>query len=75
MGRNIMAAANALACSGMATAGFTNVIPLDETITAMREVAGHIPLELRCTGLGGLAQTPAAQQLSKTFTSSSGSNS
>ncbi|MFA9394252.1 MAG: L-serine ammonia-lyase, iron-sulfur-dependent, subunit alpha [Halodesulfovibrio sp.] len=75
MGRNIMAAVNALACSGMATAGFTNVIPLDETIAAMREVVNYIPLQLRCTGLGGLAQTPTAQRLSKTFVSSSGSNS
>jgi len=59
----------------MATASFTNVIPLDETITAMREVVSYIPLQLRCTGLGGLAQTPTAQRLSKTFVSSSGSNS
>ena len=63
MGRNIMAAVNAMACAGMALAGFNKVIPLDEAITAMKEVVGFIPLELRCTGLAGLAVTPTGKQI------------
>lgn len=75
MGRNIMGAVNAITCAGMIRAGFTNVIPLDETILALKQVTGLIPLELRCTGLAGLAQSPTAQCMLKKFGSSSGSNS
>ena len=39
------------------------VIPLDETIQAMYKVGLTICPELRCTGLGGLAATPASQAL------------
>lgn len=61
LGKNVMAAMNALACANMARAGFDGVIPLDQTIAAMDAVGRSIPRELRCTGLGGLSVTDAAQ--------------
>ena len=60
LGKNVMAAANALACATMALAGFDEVIPLDEVIETARRVAGQMPRELRCTALGGLSITPTS---------------
>ncbi|MBM4022308.1 MAG: serine dehydratase [Planctomycetes bacterium] len=60
LGKNVMAAANALACANMALAGFAEVIPFDEVVAAAARVAGQMPRELRCTALGGLAITPAS---------------
>lgn len=61
LGKNVMAAMNALASANMARAGFLGVIPLDETIAAMDSVGRSIPRELRCTGLGGLSVTETAR--------------
>jgi L-serine dehydratase len=44
----------------MALAGFDPFIPLDEVIVAMKEVGLMLPTALRCTGGGGLCQTPKA---------------
>jgi L-serine dehydratase len=60
LGKNVMAAANALACANMAIAGFDQVIPFDEVIETARRVAGQMPRELRCTALGGLSITPTS---------------
>lgn len=68
LGKNIMGAMNALSCANMAAAGFDLVIPLDETITAMDAVGKSLPMELRCTGLGGLSITPTAQKIKKELT-------
>ena len=65
LGKNVMAASNALACANMALAGFDPVIPLDETIAAAKSVAERMPREHRCTSLGGLAATPTAKALEK----------
>jgi L-serine dehydratase len=43
--------------------GYTNFIPLDETIDAVYAVGLAMPSELRCTSKGGLAVTPSAQAL------------
>jgi L-serine dehydratase len=61
LGKNIMAASNALACANMALADFDPVIPLDEVIRTMDEVGKSLPRELRCTALGGLSTTPTAK--------------
>jgi L-serine dehydratase len=60
LGKNVMAAANALACANMALADFDPLIPLDEVIDAARDVAARMPREHRCTSLGGLAATPTS---------------
>jgi L-serine dehydratase len=63
LGKNVMAAANALASANMALAGFDAVVPLDQVITAMDAVGRSLPPALRCTGLGGLSVTPAAAEI------------
>lgn len=63
LGKNVMAASNALACANMALADFDAVIPLDEVIDAMEQVGKSIPYELRCTGLGGLSVTRTAKEI------------
>lgn len=63
MGKNVMAAVNALACANMAIAGIPCVIPLDEVLATMDAVGKAIPRELRCTALGGLSVTPTAKAI------------
>ncbi len=63
LGKNVMAASNALSCANMALAGYNHLIPLDEVITAMDAVGKSLPMELRCTGYGGLAATPTARAI------------
>jgi L-serine dehydratase len=55
LGKNIMAASNALSCANTALANFNPVIPLDEVIETMDKVGKSLPSELRCTALGGLS--------------------
>jgi len=63
LGRNALAASNALTCANMALAGFDPVIPLDEVIEAMDEVGKSLPHQLRCTALGGLSVTKASKAI------------
>jgi L-serine dehydratase len=63
LGKNVMAASNALACANMALAGYDPVIPLDEVIETAQRVAGQMPRELRCTALGGLSVTPTSKAI------------
>jgi L-serine dehydratase len=65
LGKNMMAAANAVTCVNMSLAGFDAVIPLDEVIHTARRVSDQMPRELRCTGLGGLAITKTALAIEK----------
>ena len=57
LGKNVLAASNALSCANMAMADYDPVIPLDEVIETAQRVAGQMPRELRCTALGGLSIT------------------
>lgn len=61
LGRNVLAASNAIACANMAMAGYDAVIPLDEVIETMSRVGRSLPMELRCTALGGLSITPTSK--------------
>ena len=63
LGKNTMAAANALAAANMALAGFDHLIPIDEVIIAMAKVGKQMPRELCCTGLGGIAICPSSKAL------------
>ena len=63
LGRNVMAASNALACANMALAGYDAVVPLDEVIETMLRVGESLPSALRCTALGGLSVTKASREI------------
>ncbi len=65
LGKNVMAASNALACANMALADYDPVIPLDEVIKTMDEVGKMLPSALRCTALGGLSITKTSQEIEK----------
>jgi L-serine dehydratase len=65
LGRNVMAAANALACANMALADYDPVIPLDEVIETMDRVGKSLPRELRCTALGGLSITRTSREIER----------
>ncbi len=65
LGKNVMAASNALACANMALAGYDPLIPLDEVVDAARDVAKRMPREHRCTSLGGLAATPTSLEIER----------
>ncbi len=70
LGKNVMAASNAVACANMALAEFDPVIPLDEVIEAAKRVAGQMPRELRCTALGGLSITPTSKAIEQRLAAS-----
>jgi L-serine dehydratase len=63
LGKNVMAAANALSCANMALAGYDQLIPLDEVIETAKRVAERMPREHRCTALGGLSITPTSKRI------------
>ena len=61
--RNAIGAGNALIAADMALAGCTSMIPADECISALDKVGRSMSVDLRETGLGGLAGTPTGQAL------------
>jgi L-serine dehydratase len=63
LGKNVLAASNALACANMALADFDAVIPLDEVIATMDRVGKSLPSELRCTAMGGLSITRTSREI------------
>ena len=65
LGKNVMAASNAVSCANMALANYDQLIPFDEVVDAMKEVAGRMAHEHKCTGLGGLANTPTSRAIEK----------
>jgi L-serine dehydratase len=67
LGKNVLAASNAIACANMALAGYDPVIPLDEVIDAARRVGDQLPRELRCTALGGLSITPTSKAIEQSL--------
>jgi len=65
LGKNVMAASNALACANMALADYDPVIPLDEVIQTMDTVGKMLPSALRCTANGGLSITSTSKEIEK----------
>jgi L-serine dehydratase len=63
LGRNVMAATNAVSCANMALSNYNHLIPLDEVIETMKQVGDRIHHTLRCTNLGGLSITNTAKQI------------
>lgn len=67
LGRNVMAATNAVSCANMALSNYQHLIPLDEVIDTMKAVGDQIHHTLRCTNLGGLSITRAAKKIEATL--------
>lgn len=65
LGKNIMAALNAVASANMALAGYAQVIPLVQVIAAMREVGDGMDSKYCCTCKGGLSITPTARVIQR----------
>ncbi|MFC2103197.1 L-serine ammonia-lyase, iron-sulfur-dependent, subunit alpha [Bacteroidota bacterium] len=65
LGKNVMAASNALSCANMSLSGFNAVIPLDEVIDTMNKVGESLPSALCCTALGGLSITKTSKEIEK----------
>ncbi len=63
LGKNVMAASNALSCANMAISNYDHLIPLDQVIQTMARVSKQMAHELRCTALGGLSITKAAKEI------------
>lgn len=63
LGRNVMAATNAVTSANMALSDYEHLVPLDEVIATMKAVGDQIHHTLRCTNLGGLSVTPAAKKI------------
>ncbi|MFN2340566.1 MAG: L-serine ammonia-lyase, iron-sulfur-dependent, subunit alpha [Halanaerobium sp.] len=63
--RNAIGSSNAVTAAEMALAGVKSVIPVDEVITAMKEVGDSLPESLKETSCGGLAVTPTACKIKK----------
>ncbi|GGF91312.1 L-serine ammonia-lyase, iron-sulfur-dependent, subunit alpha [Paenibacillus aceti] len=71
--RNAMGAAIAMVAADMALAGITSAIPCDEVIEAMYRIGQAMPIALRETAQGGLADTPTGRRLKKEILDSEGS--
>ncbi len=65
LGKNVMAAVNALSCANMAIADYDPVVGLDEVIETMDRVGRSLPRELRCTALGGLSITKTSKDIER----------
>ena len=65
LGKNVLAAGNALSSANMALAEYDPVLPLDEVIETARRVGGQMPRELRCTALGGLSITKTSRAIER----------
>jgi L-serine dehydratase len=63
LGRNVMAATNAISSANMALADYAYLVSLDEVINTMKAVGDQIHHTLRCTNLGGLSITPSAKRI------------
>jgi L-serine dehydratase len=61
--RNAAAASGAFVCADLILGGYENPIPLDETVDAVYATGRMLPRALKCTALGGLADTPSARRL------------
>ena len=72
LGRNVMAATNAISCANMALSDYEQLIPLDEVIETMKAVGDQIHHTLRCTNLGGLSVTNAAKKIEALLEENSG---
>jgi len=65
--RNAVGVANAFTSAQIALSGIESVVPLDEVILAMNEVAELMSPKLKETAQGGLANTKTAREIQRRF--------
>ena len=65
MSKDVLGAVHAIVCAEMACAGFKSVIPADEVVIAMIEVADGMAERVRETAQGGLANTPTGRAIAE----------
>lgn len=58
--RNGSFASQAFICADMILGGYYNPVNIDDTVDAVYSTGKMLPLEFRCTSLGGMAITPSA---------------
>lgn len=63
--RNVIGAVNAVSSAEMSLAGIRSQIPADQVFDAMGRIGRQMPAALRETALGGLATTPAAEEIAR----------
>jgi len=63
--RNAVAASSAFTCADLILGGYSNPIPLDESIDVSYVVGKALPAELRCTAKGGCAVAPSALSMKR----------
>lgn len=61
--RNAMSATISVSAAEMVLAGITSIVPFDEVLIAMKEIAEKMDKTLKETSLGGLAITPTGKKL------------
>ena len=61
--RNAMAASSALTMANLVLGGYRSLIPFDEAAAAALETGRKLPMEFKCTTLGGTAMCPSALAL------------
>ncbi len=65
MSRNAFFAVHAVSAAQLALAQLESFIPPDEVVTAMAQVGRMMPLQLKETAEGGLAQTPTGLRVTQ----------
>lgn len=63
--RNASFASQAFVCADLVMGGYRNAIGLDSTVEAVCSVGRMLPVELRCTSLGGIAVTREALSMKR----------
>lgn len=63
--RNTIGASNAYTAAELALAGIKSKIPVDEVISAMKQVGQHMPVCFKETAQGGLADTETGRRIKK----------
>ncbi|MGI6028380.1 MAG: L-serine ammonia-lyase, iron-sulfur-dependent, subunit alpha [Candidatus Heteroscillospira sp.] len=63
--RNVIGTVNAISAAELALAGIESRVPVDQVISAMKDVGCRMSVELRETALGGLAATEFGESVKK----------
>ena len=61
--RNAFFAVNAVLAVDMSLAGIRSIIPFDDVVLAMKDIASSMPANIRENAMGGLAATPTGKKI------------